>query len=114
MRKDLSQLIDIRHVQELVSRIQYKSNFKFYAGHSPYDDLYYMTIVAMVKDVGDPKKEIPIQMRLNLQSHIVMDEELFKHFVLTALIDFEKHECTEWLKYDGRQIVDPHPVSQTA
>lgn len=36
------------------------------------------------------------------------DEEVIRTFALSVKV-FEEHEANEWLKFDGRRVLNPHP-----
>lgn len=91
---------------ELAERLSYKPGTGFSAKLHPCVDGV-PEIVILILEYEGPSSTGDGDIRLTFQRPYG-GADLMGEF--QALIDFyEKHERDEWLKLDGRRLVDPHP-----
>ena len=114
----------IRRITALMNRLSYKpaSSFRCRAGWT-FDGVNYfedtgpyvlLLVNVPVLNVQPPHEAIVIT---SCKAWFVLDiERLDDQFILGELFDVivqaERHEVAEWFKFDGKNVVDPHPELQ--
>jgi hypothetical protein len=63
-------------------------------------------VTTYVPDAYHPENNV--QLRINSRIPPMASAREFRHFVLWRLDQIERHECREWLRFDGKPLYDPH------
>jgi len=63
------------------------------------------------KDVTRDNETTLLSNRSNIDDRFLdhMDEKDFINWLFVEIIKFERHESTEWFKYKGVHVEEPHP-----
>lgn len=97
--------------RELLKRVTYKPGVKLAFDPGESFGIATLTITSMVQDVNEPSRTIPLTNRQALPPLEYMDRDEFIFRIGDALMRFERHECDEWFRVDGKPVNDPHPES---
>ena len=63
-----------------------------------------------VPDVRNPENRAPLVMKFYLDAAGIhaLDEKGFLNFMRNCYLELERHECLEWIRFDGVQVFNPH------
>lgn len=103
------------NLQMIVRRVTYKPGWKFNLGTQnfpkhPYDPLNLYITRDEVADVDGPGKTTTLTFIASIDQETAREmlaEEFVRHFIGTAIRDFEMHELDEWFKLDGKCVFEP-------
>lgn len=98
--------LTVEDLRNIVSRITYKPNFIIEVFHG---DKTYLRIAIIMKVANVQSGEI-VEISMNEDIDFgFMSSDTFVWYVHGMIHSMEAHECNEWFKFEGSNLVDPHP-----
>jgi hypothetical protein len=95
-------------VESFVARITYKPQSTLTVWKNSSCDGISLLFTKYVVDVADNSRVIPLVNSYS-STYLPRDQEELIHMINTVVRTLELHEINEWLKLDGRCVVEPHP-----
>lgn len=103
---------------EIVDKITYKPKSMLQASWHLHIGYLEIRILQMMRSLEYPYEEFtPIHLVCHIDELMLAnfrDERDLIVFVRDQIRSMEEHEMNEWLKFEGKNVVDPHPEIKTA
>lgn len=115
----------LERVRGIVKKITYKPGWRFnvasryfdYQPTRPWDiDRVIITITAPMPNLNGDGTTVDVisQKQIEcLQLERMKDEDILDYWITHCILDLEKHEMDEWLKFDGFHVREPHPENKS-
>ena len=101
--------MNLHEFDQLVRSISYKPGVMFAPGQIAFDSVTFQ-LRAQTVNADHPSMTIQLMSQEIIPAERVrrFSMEEAKHWIRARIIDFEKHECDEWLRFNGERLVNPH------
>lgn len=92
-------------LKEAIAKFSYKPGWTFTVYEDPYEGSH-IQIAVSTPDAFHPEQDVVLDIHSPLPP--MFDDRQLKAWMLWRLLRIETHECREWLRFKGEQIINPH------